>query len=78
MPHNDDDYDLICDWLSNYMHSQDRINTVWSKQKNAYALQEATYGENPSGSTTEVWLAQKQHLAPAEPHGMILIYFYIS
>lgn len=29
MPHNDNDYDLICDWLSYSLHfTQDKINTV--------------------------------------------------
>ena len=67
MPYNDNYDDLICVWLSFFLHSN----------KNVHVFQEATYGGNPSGSTTEVLLAQKQHLAPAEPN-MILIYFSTS
>jgi hypothetical protein len=58
MPYNDNYDDLICVRLPFFLHSNKNAHMCYRK---------ATYGGNLSGSTTEVLLAQKQHLAPAEP-----------
>jgi hypothetical protein len=41
---------------------------MYHPNKKKICEKEATYGESPSGLATEVLLAQKQHLAPAEPN----------